>query len=570
MKKRILCAIMSAIMAVGMMTGCGSKEATSNKTVENVSDKTEEKYVERMEAYLDYFQSEEKEYDGVVGAAITLDENSLPLLWLAFAESKEDDDYRFQLCSYDESKVNVLAEKKINDVDGMYPCNGVGIIGMQLVFNDGDRVDGTALIYDSEEQDFKFYDKDYFENADYFNSSNYKNEDDIEKNYEAMMKDLDVYRIANGQLQFLTLNNNGKTAYLGQMDENDIYYKYLDTIGALDDSVIKNDLDAWRGIRCLSNEFKDNAFVSKVYNDHFSEYLLQPTIYLPDGTETDQEGMCEYFGITEDAIGAGLSFDKTGCLTPYLSDMDAEAVMRRLIKNPAYTAFDILIVYGKELGNSGHADDLKFGDIVEVKELLKDAANNKYNSVDSTESTESIKREDSTEISKETNNNMPAWKQAYIDYINGLDEQIDAYRLVDINSDNIPEIYYQYHTKTSAKLLYLNHADEVKTLDAIHASSNFGYNSRGIVDGFTRTGVTTELMYKYDSSKDEYIQIFHGSYTDGIGNNGVKQYKINGVEVPIDEYITAFNQADLNSEFNNFNEESMLTSGDIVSAIQNY
>ena len=166
--------------------------------------------------------------------------------------------------------------------------------------------------------------------------------------------------------------------------------------------------------------------------------------------------------------------------------------------------------------------------------------------------------------------NMSGWKKAYIDYINGLDEQIDAYRLVDINSDNIPEIYYQYHTKTSAKLLYLNHADEVKTLDAIHASSNFGYNSRGIVDGFTRTGVTTELMYKYDSSKDEYIQIFHGSYTDGIGNNGVKQYKINGVEVPIDEYITAFNQADLNSEFNNFNEESMLTSGDIVSAIQNY
>ena len=211
-----------------------------------------------------------------------------------------------------------------------------------------------------------------------------------------------------------------------------------------------------------------------------------------------------------------------------------------------------------------------YGDIVEVKELLKDAADNKDNSVDLTESTESIKREDSTEISKETNNNMPAWKQAYIDYINGLDEQIDAYRLVDINSDSIPEIYYQYNTKTSAKLMYLNHADEVKTLDAIHASSNFGYNSSGIGDSFTRTGVTTELMYKYDSSKDEYIQIFNGSSTDGIDNNGIKQYELNGVEVPIDEYITAFNQADLNSEFNNFNEESMLTSGDIVSAIQNY
>ena len=43
-----------------------------------------------------------------------------------------------------------------------------------------------------------------------------------------------------------------------------------------------------------------------------------------------------------------------------------------------------------------------YGDIVEVKELLKDAADNKDNSVDLTESTESIKREDSTEISKET------------------------------------------------------------------------------------------------------------------------------------------------------------------------
>lgn len=105
MKKRILCAIMSAVMVVGMMTGCGSKESTSNKTVENVSDKTEEKYAERMEAYLDYFQSEEKDYDGVVAAAITLDSDSLPLLWLAYMESEESEDIRFQLCTYEKNKM---------------------------------------------------------------------------------------------------------------------------------------------------------------------------------------------------------------------------------------------------------------------------------------------------------------------------------------------------------------------------------------------------------------------------------------------------------------------------------
>lgn len=580
MKKRILCAIVSAIMAVGMMTGCGSKETTSNKTVENVSDKsdkTEEKYAERMEAYLDYFQSEEKDYDGVVGAAITLDSDSLPLLWLTYAESKGRVN-RIQLCSYENDKVNILAEKKIEGASGCNLYLGVGTAGIQVYYHDEetDGDDATVLIYDSEEQDFKFYDTDYFEDKGYFDSSSYKNEDDIENNYKAMMKDLEAYRIYNNnQLMFWALRAQGKTAYLGIMDRNEIYIDYLKAIGALDDSIERDDISGIvTGVK-LTDKYKDNKFVNDILDEHFSKdesgnYSLDLTIHLPDGTETSAEGMVKYYGITEDEVAnKEISTGHYNYNESFLIDKNAEAFLRNLIKHPAYSAFEIKILNEKE---NRTEEDFKsvYGDIVEVKELLKDAADNKDNSVDSTESTESIKREDSTEISKETNNNMPAWKQAYIDYINGLDEQIDAYRLVDINSDNIPEIYYQYNTKTRAKLMYLNHADEVKTLDAIHASSNFGYNSRGIVDSFTRTGVTTELMYKYDSSKDEYIQIFNGSSTDGIGNNGVKQYKINGVEVPIDEYITAFNQAELNSEFNKFNEESMLTSGDIVFAIQNY
>lgn len=580
MKKRILCAIVSAIMAVGMMTGFGSKETTSNKTVENVSDKsdkTEEKYAERMEAYLDYFQSEEKDYDGVVGAAITLDSDSLPLLWLTYAESKGRVN-RIQLCSYENDKVNILAEKKIEGASGCNLYLGVGTAGIQVYYHDEetDGDDATVLIYDSEEQDFKFYDTDYFEDKGYFDSSSYKNEDDIENNYKAMMKDLETYRIYNNnQLMFWALRAQGKTAYLGIMDRNEIYIDYLKAIGALDDSIERDDISGIvTGVK-LTDKYKDNKFVNDILDEHFSKdesgnYSLDLTIHLPDGTETSAEGMVKYYGITEDEVAnKEISTEHYNYNESFLIDKNAEAFLRNLIKHPAYSAFDIKILNEKE---NRTEEDFKsvYGDIVEVKELLKDAADNKDNSVDLTESTESIKREDSTEISKEINNNMPAWKQAYIDYINGLDEQIDAYRLVDINSDSIPEIYYQYNTKTSAKLMYLNHADEVKTLDAIHASSNFGYNSSGIGDSFTRTGVTTELMYKYDSSKDEYIQIFNGSSTDGIDNNGIKQYEVNGVEVPIDEYITAFNQADLNSEFNNFNEESMLTSGDIVSAIQNY
>lgn len=568
MRKRILCAVMSVVMAVGVMTGCGSKNTSSESNTEDVSEKTEDQYEERMEAYLDYFQNEEKDYDGVVGAAITLDENSLPLLWLAFAESGDrGEDMRFQLCSYDKDKVNVLAEKKINDVDGVYPCNGVGIIGMQLEFDNGDGDDGAALIYDSKEQDFKFYDKDYFENADYFNSSNYKNEDDIEENYEAMMKDLDVYRIANRQLQFLTLNNNGKTAYIGQMDENDIYYKYLDTIGALDDSVIKNDMDVWRGIRGLSNEFKDNAFVSKVYNDHFSEYLLQPTIYLPDGTETDQDGMCKYLGITEDAVNAGLSLDKTDCLTPFLSDMDAEAVMRRLIKHPAYTAFDLLIAYGKELGDSGYADDLKFGDIVEAKEIIEDVINNSNNSVDSTESTESVYREDSTEVSQQENSNLTAWKQAYIDYFNNSSLDLSEYNYIleDVNSDNIPELFLFNSMINDREFYYVNKNDEVKSIEFTKSYIR-AENGRVYITGGSQ-GYYYDSVSRCNASGD-YESIFDGYYEEDLSGDTVSflYYIGNNIEVSEEDYERKLAEY---KEMKEFGEEDS-NQGDVISAIQNY
>lgn len=590
MKKRILCAIVSAIMAVGMMTGCGSKETTSNKTVENVSDKsdkTEEKYAERMEAYLDYFQSEEKDYDGVVAAAITLDSDSLPLLWLAYMESEESEDIRFQLCTYEKNKIEILAEKGIDNVADVAPYIADGITGLHLSIGDDEYSDNSkALIYNHEDQDFDFYDADYFE------YDNYKN-DDVDEYYKKMQKDIDAYRVMKTPSKIIIANTESKTAYLGLKDSYEIYSDMLNNMNALEEITTKGEANAKLGYR-LQEKFTNDKPIRDIFDEYFLKvenknyddygdyYNIKSSFTLPDGTETDDEGFYKYYDLTYDDYRnlrnavyddePVMSIQELDTFTRFISGKDAEFMMRNLIKDSAYTSFDLMLMLGKlnEDIYNGMYSDLQFGDIVDAKELLKDAADNKDNSVDSTESTESIKREDSTEISKETNNNMPAWKQAYIDYINGLDEQIDAYRLVDINSDNIPEIYYQYNTKTSAKLMYLNHADEVKTLDAIHASSNFGYNSSGIGDSFTRTGVTTELMYKYDSSKDEYIQIFNGSSTDGIDNNGIKQYEVNGVEVPIGEYITAFNQAGLNSEFNNFNEESMLTSGDIVSAIQNY
>lgn len=560
---------MSAVMVVGMMTGCGSKETTSNKTVENVSDKTEEKYAERMEAYLDYFQSEEKDYDGVVAAAITLDSDSLPLLWLAYADSEDrGSDMRFQLCVYENDKVDVMAEKKIEDVDEVYPYLNDGISALQLGFDDGDGDDPAALIYDSEEQDFRFYDENNFKYEGYNNADEY-----CEKMQSQDI--MDAYRIMGRQRQFLTLNYGDETAYFGMMDKNDFYYDLLNSIGALDASVLTHEGDNMCG-RILKNEFKDDKIVSKIFEEHFKKqegkdyYLTYPDSYLPDGTlaTDDEEAMCKYFDITkEDVTNSGLALRKTDCMVEFLSNMDAKALMRNLIKHPAYTSFDILLANAKLYEDSNAAANWKFGDIVEVKELLKDAADNKDNSVDSTESTESIKREDSTEISKETNNSMPAWKQAYIDYFNNSSLDLSEYNYIleDVNSDNIPELFLYNSRVNDREFYYVNKNNEVKSIEFtksyIRAENGCVYITGG------------SQGYYYDNvsqcnANGDYEPIFEGYSEEDLSGDTVsfKYYIGSNIEVSEDEYerkLSAY------KDMKSFGEEDS-NQGDVISAIQNY
>lgn len=568
MRKKILCAIMSAVMVVGMMTGCGSKETTSNKTVENVSDKsdkTEEKYAERMEAYLDYFQSEEKDYDGMVGAAITLDSDSLPLLWLAYAESKGRLN-RIQLCSYENDKVNILAEKKIEGASGCNLYLGVGTAGIQVYYHDEetDGDDATVLIYDSEEQDFKFYDTDYFEDKGYFDSSSYKNEDDIENNYKAMMKDLEVYRIYNNnQLMFWALRAQGKTAYLGIMDRNEIYVDYLKAIGALDDSIERDDISGIvTGVK-LTDKYKDNKFVNDILDEHFSKdesgnYSLDLTIHLPDGTETSAEGMVKYYGITEDEVAnKEISTGHYNYNENFLIDKDAEAFLRNLIKHPAYSAFEIKILNEKE---NRTEEDFKsvYGDIVEVKELLKDAADNKDNSVDSTESTESIKREDSTEISKETNNNMPAWKQAYIDYFNNSNLNVLDSKFIDTENKDIHLLACSIDNGSiDGKLFYINKKNEVVEIATYILNREVvRYNKYGCISILTTPTAydSSFAVYKYDENSGSYPKTYEGFAAldqDSFSKDGEMKYncKINGNECDYESYQIEWNTYETGTGF---------------------
>ena len=582
MKKRILCAIMSAVMVVGMMTGCGSKESTSNKTVENVSDKTEEKYAERMEAYLDYFQSEEKDYDGVVAAAITLDSDSLPLLWLAYMESEESEDIRFQLCTYEKNKIEILAEKGIDNVADVAPYIADGITGLHLSIGDDEYSDNSkALIYNHEDQDFDFYDADYFE------YDNYKN-DDVDEYYKKMQKDIDAYRVMKTPSKIIIANTESKTAYLGLKDSYEIYSDMLNNMNALKEITASN---AGAGVRLgyrLQEKFMNDKPIKDIFDEYFLKvenknyddygdyYNIKSSFTLPDGTETDDEGFYKYYDLTYDDYRnlrnavyddePVMSIQELDTFTRFISGKDAEFMMRNLIKDSAYTSFDLMLMLGKlnEDIYNGMYSDLQFGDIVDAKELLKDAADNKDNSVDSTES---IRREDSTEISKETNNSMPAWKQAYIDYFNNSSLDLSEYNYIleDVNSDNIPELFLYNSMINDREFYYVNKNNEVKSIEFtksyIRAENGCVYITGG------------SQGYYYDNvsqcnANGDYEPIFEGYSEEDLSGDTVsfKYYIGSNIEVSEDEYerkLSAY------KDMKSFGEEDS-NQGDVISAIQNY
>ena len=343
--------------------------------------------------------------------------------------------------------------------------------------------------------------------------------------------------------------------------------------------------------RILKNEFKDDKIVSKIFEEHFKKqegkdyYLTYPDSYLPDGTlaTDDEEAMCKYFDITkEDVTNSGLALRKTDCMVEFLSNMDAKALMRNLIKHPAYTSFDILLANAKLYEDSNDAANLKFGDIVEVKELLKDAADNKDNSADSTESirredstesikredsTESIHQEDSTEVSGKSIENMSGWKQAYINYINSTNETVDSFQIIDIHEDGVPEIFYRYNTDKMAKLLYINKSGKVNVIDAMNDEGDLVYNSHNIADSIIDTERYKEIIYKYDENSEDYDLVFSGEYTINTSANEERKYYIDDKQVDGDEYTRQEGTAGGNVDsFEGFE----CSTGDIISAIEHY
>ena len=204
----------------------------------------------------------------------------------------------------------------------------------------------------------------------------------------------------------------------------------------------------------------------------------------------------------------------------------------------------------------------------------KDSKGNKYtpkfdgnnaSSTEATESTESIKREDSTEISKETNN-MQAWKQAYIDYINNSPLNLSDYKYIleDINSDNIPEIFLYGSSTSEREFYYINKNNEVKNIEFPNGypRADNGY----LYIGGGKMGDYYDNVSQCNANGD-YISIVDGYWEEDLSGDTVYyKYYIGDNEVSEEEYEGKFSSY---QDMTSFCEEDS-NQGDVISAIQNY
>lgn len=363
MKKRILGMLLCLSMVVGMFAGCGTKEVNvTNDKVENVevTKKLEEQYIERIEAYQEYFDEIRDKYsEYVFGATITLDSEGLPFMWLVLGNSESWDDVcTTQLIGYENKKAIVLAEKG----EAIVPYRG------QLIMAQG-VVDGEDPVYLYAEEKMGFVSV----------TGELKPSDDVDTIYskdelnekaEALSQMLECTNFFE-TIQIAMNDATHQVVYLGK-SKPDFYYQalvnlyallplmrrpypdaeYVDILGvALRKEYAENrnvlnyfeqladaELDETQKDEILSDE----ESASYIYNN-IIKAVPSDTYMLPNGTICTYEEAQDYrnkisiFMEDDDwSFGGGEAGE-------YFGELDAERILRELQKKPIYSQEELFL-----------------------------------------------------------------------------------------------------------------------------------------------------------------------------------------------------------------------------------
>lgn len=280
------------------------------------------------------------------------------------------------------------------------------------------------------------------------------------------------------------------------------------------------------------------------YKDTIYEYQIQVAFKDVNDYKTGLNEIKEYFekmgtGITGYNDDEGADKEPIKC---YLLEDETDyytAVMpwTKTIDDNNYYNTTIVLYYYRVDKNNEAGETVLWKDKDGNSYITKfDKANGK--SVNSIESKESI--------------NMPVWKQAYIDYINGLKGKVDGYQFVDINSDGQPElvIWYEYN-ETEGALLNYTKSGNIQPIPLNICGALF-YSDNKCMQSVNWQGKFTDCVYAYNSSTGEFDKIFYGEYdynsNTGISNN--YSFGIQGLkQTTKEEYESKLKEAKGNIDF---------------------
>lgn len=593
-----------------------------------------EQYKKRIDVYREYYKQVKKEYKGyMVTGTITLDKDSLPLLWMCIAESSDwDARGTTQLVSVKRGDAEVLAERgKV-----ILPIRGNAIMGID------NNNDNKVYLYNESKEDFVLV-TDALKGKGADNLVEIYSEDELEKKLEQMEEILGCVYSMRG-MQIGVHEPTKRASYFG-LSYPDIRYEALCQLGVFYPVSVGEGNDKVEGF-FLREAYSDNRMIRKIYEQYqnidmsekqIKSYLKdykrimygtkvkvspENVFLLPDGSECQaEEGKKK-----ENSIKIMLRETKweleSGEAAEYLDEIMLERLMRELEKKPVYSNNElylklIAIVHDCEIVNVNIdkyflqtaskdvviniiEDYFNFNCGSDMSFFSDDLAKNHWEFMNTSpqghdsyelrgyenqivtfgcENGEEYQyrigfSEDGSVINKieyiDPYASLPNWKRVYL---NGLDmSEIWYPTLIDVNKDGVPELISCLEESGAGSCWYMHYIDKSDEIHSFSAGFNgsLSYNQGG--KKIYVSGV--------DGSGGIYERVF--TYNT---KNGVYDLSFEGMETcNYDDYSTTYeiNQEEVSEQeysrkvkrattnFKNVFESEALPEEDVEMLIINY
>ena len=422
MKRKILSLLLCGLLACSMLTACGGSNSSNNAGVNDIdvsekkdaevdSTNIEDLYVEAINSYQDYYEKVKSDFSGSqVGATITLDEEGMPLLWVAISEDGSKDNCRTQLVGYVDGEATIKTERN----EYVVPCLGSDIIlGLG-----GSGEEKNVYVWDHDKQDFRNVNSELKELSE---------DDRIYSESELKEKIEYLYPIECGlDFPYSTLivvnQSMGQISYIGK--NSNIDFVLLEQLNVIKPIIRNVEVGSIAGY-FLKKEYADNNIAKQYYDkladstEEVYDYLLEE--YSSEMASDDIKSMDRIFNskdgtvLSEDEYDAYLNmledegWERAGLSHAYANDVEMGQLLRGLANKPIYSQeelylYMVSILYNCEITEISSSDYDIQGYIEEKKANM--------------------------------------WRKKYL---HGLDEDIMyssnyQYGLIDLSSDGIPEL----------------------------------------------------------------------------------------------------------------------------------